>query len=344
MLRVSDVGLARVAGALVLLGSGCGVQAFQCQSNANCSGVEDGQCEASGFCSQPAADCDSGRRYTELSGSLSGVCVPLDTGAATAGSDDDPTAGSVPTGSDDTGPSVADTGAASSSGTGAVITGGLDTSDTTGASGGSSDETGAPVVGPCAGGSIAMTEDFSRGGLDPQVWQDQTLGTGAVSVADEALALEVGAAGQGAHYWWSITTQSVAVPGSVLAQVIEAPGADDPEQVWVSMLEAGADYYIDVTSGMLRAVFSPEPTMFEPRHEIPFDATEHAWLRLTLAGDPLVISAQTSPNGIDWTEFYAFDEGTPTPDSVRVSVGGGASTGATAGVFAVLDNILVCEL
>lgn len=109
-------------------------ETFICAEDAECTG---GVCEEAGFCGFPDAGCESGRRYGELSGSLSLQCVPP--GA-------------------DTGASSGTSGASASSGTsassGASATAGGTSSDATdtAASSGGDESTGSN--GPC------LYEDF----------------------------------------------------------------------------------------------------------------------------------------------------------------------------------------
>ena len=59
-----------------------GAGAFQCESDTECQGAQDGRCEPNGFCSFLDDTCGlGGRRYGGLSGSLAGTCVgaePID--------------------------------------------------------------------------------------------------------------------------------------------------------------------------------------------------------------------------------------------------------------------------
>ncbi len=53
-----------------------GRNAFLCSDDAECNRGSDGRCEATGYCSYPGTDCDSGRRYDGLAGEgLAGKCV-----------------------------------------------------------------------------------------------------------------------------------------------------------------------------------------------------------------------------------------------------------------------------
>lgn len=123
----------------VLVGACHGPSAFVCTADGECmsgSGAP-GVCEANGLCSFPDDVCDSGRRYGEHAGGLSGECV--DGGAGTLGS----------------------------SGPGEGITGGLmSTSD------GSGPE---PADSSGGGGPLVFVDDdeadFSAGQWDGVVWK-----------------------------------------------------------------------------------------------------------------------------------------------------------------------------
>lgn len=83
--------------AAVLLG-GCSANTYVCVSDDACPG---GACEPDGFCSFPAPDCPTGRRYGEFSGPHAGNCVDQD-GAGGTGSAEASTTGSSPTGASGT--------------------------------------------------------------------------------------------------------------------------------------------------------------------------------------------------------------------------------------------------
>lgn len=62
------------------LGACTDATAFACKDDDECStAAMQGTCEPSGYCSFPADDCDSGRRYgAHAPAALAGTCVPLD--------------------------------------------------------------------------------------------------------------------------------------------------------------------------------------------------------------------------------------------------------------------------
>lgn len=63
------------------VGVSCQDSTFACDHNAQCMAeASGGQCETNGYCSFPADDCPSGRRYGDLAGGgLAGFCVVDDT-------------------------------------------------------------------------------------------------------------------------------------------------------------------------------------------------------------------------------------------------------------------------
>lgn len=144
---------------LCIVGS-CGTpELFQCESDAEC---DQGLCERNGFCSFEDGSCESGRRYGEHAGQLSGNCVaePVgSTGVATETSGDtssgeDP---STTSGDDERGTTaaVADTGPMTDSGsTSGASTTSLSGSSSDGGSseGGESSSTGSdPMPNPYQG-------------------------------------------------------------------------------------------------------------------------------------------------------------------------------------------------
>jgi hypothetical protein len=85
------------AGLLGLVPLGCGEGVFTCTSDVQCVGPDAGVCQPDGHCSFPAADCPSGQRYGEHSGSQSGQCVG-EGGDASSTGDAGRTTGSGPVG------------------------------------------------------------------------------------------------------------------------------------------------------------------------------------------------------------------------------------------------------
>lgn len=69
---------------LVGLGGCSANAAFECERASDCVSTSGaGMCQADGFCSFPAEDCDSGQRYGDHSGPAGGQCVPPDDAAPT---------------------------------------------------------------------------------------------------------------------------------------------------------------------------------------------------------------------------------------------------------------------
>jgi len=79
---------------IALTASGCiGGTSFVCVTDGDCA---PGTCEASGACSFQDGDCDSGRRYGDFGGELSGECVALTLAAPDATPPPPPTPDAAP--------------------------------------------------------------------------------------------------------------------------------------------------------------------------------------------------------------------------------------------------------
>jgi hypothetical protein len=148
----------------VLAGAGglaCSVgDAFLCASDQQCG--SDGLCESSGFCSFPDATCESGRRYGEHSGALSGACVGPQAGTDGDGSGSTSSTTALPStsGSESTGPAISAGGSTSESSQG--MSSGSSTDSSSGGDPGSS--SGAPIERVVDGLLVLYT--FDEGGGD----------------------------------------------------------------------------------------------------------------------------------------------------------------------------------
>lgn len=92
----------------------CTAGAFACVGDASCSG---GVCEASGYCSFPDADCDSGQRYGEHApAELAGACVVPGAASTGTSSGSSSTSFDPPTTQDGTAPGEVSAPGESSSG------------------------------------------------------------------------------------------------------------------------------------------------------------------------------------------------------------------------------------
>ncbi len=63
------------------------IPGYACEGDAQCLDRPLGACEPVGFCSYPDDGCDSGRRYSDLSGALADACVPTTTETETDGTE-----------------------------------------------------------------------------------------------------------------------------------------------------------------------------------------------------------------------------------------------------------------
>lgn len=138
-------------------------QSFECASDDHCEREgEPGFCESIGHCSFSDDNCASGRRFGELAGTLSNMCVPPSEGEAGSGTDSnasEPTTEATASGAtSSTDPTVptSTTGEATSGSTSASETPQTDVS--------SSDESGEPPLPSC---DMMFFDDFEGAGLDP---------------------------------------------------------------------------------------------------------------------------------------------------------------------------------
>ncbi len=140
---------------VVALIPGCKQDDFRCGDDSECK-IEtiQGFCEFNSYCSFPAADCESERRYGAQAGDgLAGVCVPVGdagstTDVSTAGSTSSTTEPDPPASSSTTGQGGTDDT------TGSNTTSGTTEEATSSSSGGSESTTGTPVD--------MWTDDFER--------------------------------------------------------------------------------------------------------------------------------------------------------------------------------------
>ena len=136
----------------LLSAHGCSpTDVFACIESSQCESVGvPGTCEASGFCSFPDPECDSGRRYGSLAGPLSNTCVDDDAGTTSTtsgGPTTSTTAGPLTTTAEPTtkGSTASETDALSSGPMSSSTTEDVETS-TTSTSGDESSSTGASVA------------------------------------------------------------------------------------------------------------------------------------------------------------------------------------------------------
>lgn len=88
-----------------------GLQEYSCTSDENCvDGAKQGICEATGFCSYPDTECDSGQRYDDLAGGLAGSCVDDGPTMTLGSSGSSPTSASTSTGGGESSGSDSSTG------------------------------------------------------------------------------------------------------------------------------------------------------------------------------------------------------------------------------------------
>lgn len=326
---------ATVVGATI---GACSQPAFLCQTDADCRGVADGQCEATSACSLPDPACDSGRRYSEFAGELAGICVEPEA----AGSTGTPTdaRGSTSEGPGPTSNAVSQTGEADSSDGGSS---GLD-GDTTGdhSTTGRSDTSGEPVLGPCLGATVRYY-DFESVGLSRPDWVEANQGGGAAMIARGHLALSGGGVQDSTdNYWWTNSQFELPNAGTVAVEVVQPPLPSGQAAVWLSLIDGTDEMYIDIQGDQLRALVPDAPGSYVPVAQQDFDPVAHRWLSLDFDLDAGTFLAQTSPDGQVWTLLHQF-AGSLEADALKFGVGGGYDQLTQPGVFAEVDNLALCE-
>lgn len=233
----------------MLLASGCR-STFACDSDTQCQGDgRVGVCqEATGFCSFPADDCDSGQKYGDLSpDGLAGTCVPQTTGGSTSAADDGaatttstPVDGGPDSSGGDTDSGVDDTSTGPSNGDGTTV---VTTADSESSGDDSTTDTG--VEPPCCDASCPGSCDAVG---------CETIELGTIDFVGEAIGVAV----VGEHVVWSTGF------GHTLEMWIPEAGqhvqlANIVQNTFVTRI-AGDDeevYFLDYGGGAVRRVSVP---------------------------------------------------------------------------------------
>ncbi len=161
-------------GALALLTAGCGTEVFSCQQDSECQGPDSAGVCAQGHCAFPSEECESGLKFGEGSGSLSGSCV-LPDDSSSGGSTSSDSAGTTTTTPASTGSSSTSADADSSSSS-ALDTSAEDTSTGPGSSALFVDDTqedfeaGVPKNVVIQGGTLSVGPSQGDGTFDSRVF------------------------------------------------------------------------------------------------------------------------------------------------------------------------------
>lgn len=253
---------------------GCRSSLFTCETNENCNGLPGGVCEANGFCSTAAEDCDSGRRYAQHSGEFSGRCVDP------TGTSDAPTSTSGGT-STTTGPGVS-----SSSDVGPLDETGMDTStggrvgeESSTTTTGVAESTGADDFSVCGVDRVVYEQAFDDGRGLGSDWDPTTIGTAGARVQDETLVVSVDAS-TSEGYWFAGSQFALPQRGSFVVEVVQPPPADGAGIAWIAVISDPGDLYLEFTPNNVNAVVSEDAATFNTLHSVPYVQELHRWGRL----------------------------------------------------------------
>lgn len=315
-------------------------------------GIDGGRCESNGYCSGVASECASGRAYGPHSGNLSGRCIEPTSPSATEGEDMLPSTGAgssssttlstgstgAVTTSDPTSPDVTTTPTT-------AATNGDDSSSSSSAldsSGGS--ESGMMVAGPCGAASVVALHSFSDGPLDPDSWNEQSIGSGSAEIVDGALTLSLDGAPQGPNFWWTQTSFPLPRSGSVVQELVQTPSPTSGPSIWLVVHSAPMEVYITAAAGDLETSVRYGTGPFETRSSIPYDPIAHRWVRLVYDETTARVDAEASPDAADWTLVNSIDAPEIDFASIEVGPGGGLNGPSTfSGTFAAVATIAICE-
>jgi hypothetical protein len=283
---------------------------FQCETDQQCQ-ADGGVCEATGYCSFPDADCESGQRYGEYAGGLAGECVVNDnasTGGVAATS-----VGPAATTSGTT-PGVADDGT-----TGSV------TSDAPGT-------TGAPVSNDSSGGTTTdappadcWTETFEDDllGLDWWDWED-VVGMTSMGGGEAVIELEPTAgawAGMGSDARFDLSN------ATAYWELGDVPDVQGPEAFGVAMSPMeGGSVYVEIGNGTIGAGYWANEVSTELL-STPLPAGTITRVELVGSGNSMHLYV-TDDRGVDYDvgEFDLGDTWDPTALTVEFYAGAGEAS------------------
>ncbi len=336
---------------IVAMGSvsvaGCQASLFTCQTDANCEGLAGGACESNGFCSVPADDCPSGRRYADHSGVVSGACVDTSgstgvSGTSTGAPDLSTTSGpGDPTGTTESGGtlSLAESGDADTGTTAGLTQGTTGFGTSTGATGG-------PPATPCGDGTVVYLEEFVFGELPPDIWTTDSAGAGAADVRFDRGELTVSVQTTGSSgLWWAEASLPVPDRGAFVFEMIEPPPEGSNGVAWVVADAGPREAYLEYRVGTVVAVRRVSADALEVVDSMPYDPQAHRWARVVYDKEAQTIEAQLADAAFDWQPFYSFDTTDYDFDGLFMGIGGGALGGETfEGDVFTIDNLVICDL
>lgn len=320
----------------VALQSACATaEDFTCHTHEDCSGVEGGECEPTGYCSQPAPGCPSGREYADLSGDLTGQCVlPGEVASGTGSSSDDGGTGSGDGGTGNI--TVADDDADGGSTVGAdggEGTTGMPASTTDGTTGDV-----APDL--CEGGVVVLAEDFEGTALSALDWEVDMDGNASAAVTVGEFALSVEAAWEeGSDFWYASARPDVPTYGSLRMEVVSPPAAED-SLVMLDLFGDEDQLLIQVYEDNVVAAYW-NGMGISWAAEVAYVPDQHRWLGMEWDLDDGWLELNVSEDGETW---WYLDDFEIDFEVWGVGFGGGVVEDVDfEGEFAVVDNVVLCD-
>lgn len=298
--------------------SGCtGAGAFVCVSDEDCNAQPGGQCEASGYCSFPDAECITGQRYGDAAGEgLSQRCVPAEegstseapattttattatpTGVTTLGStmtDDSTSSAGTSTSTTTQGATISSSGSSSSSDAGDSSSGSSGSSSTDAGSSSSTDTTGQ------AGCEFAVSDSFDGASFGPQWAPDSD----EVSIGGGNLIIHVPTSNT--DFDFLRPTQTLSGENISIAASLADPPDQEFSQALIAFTDIPTDSSIDFVIGPdTLSAREWEGTNFVSHVQIPFVPAEHVFFRLRSEG--AAVYYEVSADGTAYTTLYEAD-------------------------------------
>ena len=339
--------------------TGCtATDVFVCVSDDDCNSSPGGQCEGSGYCSFPDAECQTGQRYGAAAGDgLSERCVPPEedgTGSesTTTGADTTATVSTFstttpppPTSSTSQGvttqditlsttdnPSTTTTTTTDPTGSDSSTSAGTTTSGDPSTTAGSESSTGT-----ADGCEEQLFDGFDGATLGPE-WMTKSDG---ISVMDSNFRVEFGPEEGDFHYAVSTATH----PGErvEVAIDIEQPPSEDYSQLVVAFGEAESFSSVDllVDGSYLSARQWTSAKDFIDHASLLFDPVAHRFLRIREADGQVFF--EHSPDGINYSTMHALDFDI-SGWTGRIWLGAGCWAVNPAQDVALVDSVRICAL
>lgn len=285
---------------------GCSNDSFICLTDVDC-GAMNGACELNGYCSFPADECASGRRFGDTNPqSIAGKCVPEGEGGTESAAEVTTTSGS--SSSTTTLSSTSSTSSTSSSTTSA------DASTSTSTSSDESDATSSTTTDPgtdtsdpplmgCGAARELLVDTFDD---DSGPW---ILFGPLAAEFDGTLLMDLDSVIDAFGFGGVISEPTTQLAGVLAtAELIEAPAAAGDGETFFELSRdegLGGTVGFNIGQGRLSALREVADGPREVVGEVDFDAISHRWFRVAAEGDEIVWL--TSADGMQFEELGRAD-------------------------------------